>query len=96
MKYVYKIVSAICALAVLPMLIFSEIIYYYLSSVAIQGLLGIAQLMGSDALQNAMGFVLLYMMSLVFEGTSFNSVTKHGLETRWIIASCYDCDSYFL
>lgn len=54
MKYVYKIVSAICALAVLPMLIFSEIIYYYLSSVAIQGLLGIAQLMGSNALQNAM------------------------------------------
>lgn len=53
MKYVYKIVSAACALAVLPMLIFSEIIYYYVSSVALQGLFAIGQLIGSESLKNA-------------------------------------------
>jgi len=54
MKYVYKIVSALCALAVLPLLVFSPMIYYYVSSVALQGLFTLAQLAGSEALKNAM------------------------------------------
>ena len=54
MKYVYKIISALCALAVLPSLVFSPLIYYYISSVALQGILTFAQLMDSEALTNAM------------------------------------------
>lgn len=54
MKYVYKIVSAICALSVLPLVVFSPMVYCYVSSVALQGLLTLAQLAGSEALQNAM------------------------------------------
>ena len=54
MKYVYKAISAICALAVLPLLIFAPIIYYYVSSIALQGLFTLAELMGSEAYKNAM------------------------------------------
>lgn len=54
MKWVYKIVSALCALAILPLAIFSPTIYYYVSSVALQGVFALAQMMGSQALQNAM------------------------------------------
>ena len=54
MKYVYKIVSALLALAVLPAIVFSPIIYYYFSSVALQGLFSIGQLLGSETLANAM------------------------------------------
>lgn len=54
MKWVYKIVSALCALAILPLTIFSPMIYYYISSVALQGIFALAQMMGSQALQNAM------------------------------------------
>lgn len=51
MKLVYKIVSALCALAVLPAMVFSPIIYYYVSSVALQGILALAELMNSGAVQ---------------------------------------------
>ncbi len=54
MKYVYKIVSALCALAVLPLMVFSPMIYYYFSSTALQGLFTIGQLLGSETLTNAM------------------------------------------
>ena len=54
MKYVYKIFSALCAIAILPLLVFSPLVYYHISSVALQGILTLAQLMGSEALQNAM------------------------------------------
>ncbi len=51
MKLVYKIVSALCALAVLPAMVFSPIIYYYVSSVALQGILALAELMNSGTVQ---------------------------------------------
>lgn len=54
MKYVYKIISALGSLAVLPILIFTPIFYYYISSVALQGILTIAASLGSEALKNAM------------------------------------------
>lgn len=54
MKYVYKAISALCALAILPLLVFAPIIYYYVSSVALQGLFTLAELMGSEAYKNAM------------------------------------------
>ncbi len=54
MKYVYKIVSALCALAVLPLLVFSPMIYYYFSSTALQGLFTIGQLLGNETLTDAM------------------------------------------
>lgn len=54
MKYVYKIVSALCALAVLPLMVFSPMIYYYFSSTALQGLFTIGQLLGNETLTDAM------------------------------------------
>ena len=54
MKYAYKIISALLSVAVLPAIVFSPMIYYYVSSVALQGIFTLAQLMGSDALTNAM------------------------------------------
>ena len=54
MKYVYKIVSALCALAVLPLMVFSPMIYYYFSSTALQGLFTIGQLLGNETLSVAM------------------------------------------
>lgn len=54
MKYVYKIVSALCALAVLPLIVFSPMIYYYLSSLALQGIFTIGSLIGNETITNAM------------------------------------------
>lgn len=54
MKYVYKIISALCALAVLPALVFSPYIYYYVSSTALQGIFTIGQLAGNETVVNAM------------------------------------------
>ena len=54
MKYVYKIISAISSLAVLPAMVFSPMIYYYVSSVALQGIFTLAQFAGSEALDRAM------------------------------------------
>jgi hypothetical protein len=54
MKYVYKIVSALCALAVLPLMVFSPMIYYYFSSTALQSLFTIGQLLGNETLTDAM------------------------------------------
>jgi hypothetical protein len=54
MKYVYKIVSALCALAVLPLMVFSPMIYYYFSSTALQSLFTIGQLLGNETLSDAM------------------------------------------
>lgn len=51
MKLVYKIVSALCAVAVLPAMVFSPIIYYYVSSVALQGIFTLAELMNSGTIQ---------------------------------------------
>lgn len=54
MKYVYKIISALCAVAVLPLMVFSPMIYYYFSSTALQSLFTIGQLLGNETLTNAM------------------------------------------
>ena len=54
MKYVYKIISAICSLAVLPALVFSPYIYYDISSAALQGLFALGELMGNETIINAM------------------------------------------
>ncbi|MBR3809424.1 MAG: hypothetical protein IKK46_03890 [Clostridia bacterium] len=54
MKYVYRIVSAICALAVLPITVFSPMIYYYFSSTALQSVFTLGQLLGSETFANAM------------------------------------------
>ena len=54
MKYVYKIISALCAIAVLPALVFAPYMYYYVSSTALQGIFTIGELMGSQTIINAM------------------------------------------
>lgn len=54
MKYVYRIISALCALAVLPALVFAPYIYYNISSAALQGLFTIGQLAGNETIINAM------------------------------------------
>ncbi len=48
MKYVYKIIAAIGALATIPMLIFSKIFYFKASSIAAMALVGIGQLLGNE------------------------------------------------
>ncbi len=52
MKYVYKIVAAIGALATIPMLIFSKIFHYSISSTALQILGYLAQMGGSSAMKD--------------------------------------------
>ena len=54
MKYVYKIISAICSIVILPAMIFSPMIYYHITSVALQGILTLAQMWGSQSLEAAM------------------------------------------
>ncbi len=54
MKYVYKIISVLCALAVLPALVFAPYMYYYVSSTALQGIFTIGQLAGNETIINAM------------------------------------------
>ncbi len=54
MKYVYKIISAICSILILPAMIFSPTIYYHITSVALQGILTLAQMWGSQSLEAAM------------------------------------------
>ena len=54
MKYVYKIISLLCALAVLPALVFAPYMYYYVSSTALQGIFTIGQLAGNETIINAM------------------------------------------
>ncbi len=51
MKYVYKIISALCSLAVLPIMVFSPIIYYHFSSVALQSVFTLAELFNSGTMQ---------------------------------------------
>ena len=51
MKYVYKIVSAISSLAVLPAIVFSPIIYYYFSSIALQSMFTLVELFNSGSMQ---------------------------------------------
>jgi len=65
MKWVYKIVSALCALAVLPAMVFSPIIYYYVSSVALQGILTLAELKNSGTIQK---YLDKYNMESIPEG----------------------------
>ena len=54
MKYVYKIISAICSILILPAMFFSPTIYYHITSVALQGILTLAQMWGSKSLEAAM------------------------------------------
>lgn len=51
MKYVYKIISAVSSLAVLPAIVFSPIIYYYCSSVALQGAFALVELFNKGSMQ---------------------------------------------
>jgi hypothetical protein len=51
MKYVYKIISAVSSLAVLPAIVFSPIIYYYFSSVALQGAFALVELFNKGSMQ---------------------------------------------
>ncbi len=52
MKYVYKIVAALGALSVIPMLGFLKIFYYKASSVAVQILAFIANMKGYDSIKD--------------------------------------------
>lgn len=54
MKYVYKIVSALCALAVFPFMIFLPMIYYFISSTALEGIFMMGQALGYDTFTEAM------------------------------------------
>ena len=53
MKYIYKIVAAIGALAVLPMIVFLENIYFKISSTALNLVFSIGQLLGNEAIAQA-------------------------------------------
>ncbi len=50
MKIAYKIISALLAIAVLPAMVFSPLIYYYVSSFALQALFTVAELMDSKVI----------------------------------------------
>ena len=52
MKYVYKIIAAIGALAIIPVLLFTKIFYYDMSSIAVQLLVYIAQATGNNSLDD--------------------------------------------
>lgn len=53
MKYVYKIVSALCAVAILPVTLFSSLIYYYFSSTALESLYALGEYMGSQTIADS-------------------------------------------
>ena len=65
MKYVYKIISAICSLAVLPAMVFTPIIYYHVSSVALQSIFTLAELLNSGSVQK---YLDKYNLETVPEG----------------------------
>ncbi len=55
MKYVYKIVAALGALATIPLLFFTELFYIKMSSTALEGIVSILQMMGgSSALEEVL------------------------------------------
>ncbi len=54
MKYVYKIVAALGALSVIPMLGFLKIFYYKASSIAVQLLAFIANMKGYDSIKDVL------------------------------------------
>ena len=53
MKYVYKIVAALGALSVLPMIVFLENIYFKLTSTALSAVFYIGQLLGNETITQA-------------------------------------------
>lgn len=53
MKYLYKIVAALGAISILPLFIFLETIYFKMSSVALTAIFGVGNLLGSEALTQA-------------------------------------------
>lgn len=53
MKYVYKIVAALGAISILPLLVFLETIYFRIGSAALTAIFGISNLLGIDALTQA-------------------------------------------
>lgn len=53
MKYVYKIVAALGALSVLPLIVFLKDIYFKITSTALSAVFYIGQLLGNEALNTA-------------------------------------------
>ncbi len=53
MKYLYKIVAALGALSVIPLIVFLENIYFKISSTALSALFYIGQLLGNETLTQA-------------------------------------------
>ena len=54
MKYVYKIVAALGALSVIPLIVFMKTIFYKLSSTALTALFYIGQFLGNETINNAL------------------------------------------
>lgn len=52
MKYVYKFVAAIGALTVIPLIIFGKMIYFKISSVALQAIISLGQIIGLETFQD--------------------------------------------
>ena len=52
MKYVYKLVAALGALATIPTLLFSKIFYFKISSIALETLISLLQLFGNESAEN--------------------------------------------
>lgn len=52
MKYVYKIVAALGALATIPTLLFSKLFYFKMSSIALETLIALLQLFGNESAEN--------------------------------------------
>lgn len=50
MKYVYKIIAALLAAAVIPAIIFLPLIYYRVESTALQAIIAFGQYLGNDSL----------------------------------------------
>ena len=53
MKYIYKIVAALGAISILPLLVFLETIYFRVGSAALTAIFGIGNLLGIEALTDA-------------------------------------------
>lgn len=52
MKYVYKAIAAVLSIAVIPVAIFSPIVYYRVKSTALQLILALGQYLGSESISN--------------------------------------------
>ncbi len=104
MKYVYKIIAALGALSVIPVIIFAKTIYYKIASTAMASIFLIGQLFKIDALtdvikehngvapENIADITSLYDLYKLFTSISGNSSGSEALERlEVLIAPAITC-----